>query len=370
MSRIELNYSRQHSSPIIIQDNYEALIAQWKAAKPGQTVVCITNHELEALAQKHLEPLFETEAKRFILHSIPSGESQKTLDTVSTLLDALCELKLERRDTIIAFGGGVIGDLVGFVTSIYLRGINLIQCPTSLLAQVDASIGGKTGVNHTSGKNLIGGFYQPLMTYINPSILSSLSVEEMRCGMAEIVKYGIIRDPELFSYLEADSDALAAYQYDDCPEQWTHIITRSAQNKAEVVQADEHEAGVRETLNLGHTFGHAIEAAHQYLGYRHGEAVALGMAIAANAAVSTGHLSSEARDRTLALLSALNFDLSLDHSRIPEYLSHLSSDKKVRNGKVRFILPTSIGDTTVHDSFTEDELTAAYHSLSHKGATS
>ncbi len=370
MTRINLSYLSKKTSPILLQESYAPIVEEWQSRTPGQTVVCITTHDLKDIATKELEPLFKDTAKRFIIHSIPSGESQKNLNVASGLIDVLCDLKLERRDTLIAFGGGVIGDMVGFVASIYLRGINLIQCPTSLLAQVDASIGGKTGVNHPSGKNLIGCFYQPIMTFINPAILSSLPPEEMRCGMAEIVKYGIIRDTDLFEYLETHADKLSEYRYQSCPEHWQHIIQRSAQNKADVVQADEHEAGIRETLNLGHTFGHAIEAAHQYTGYRHGEAVALGMAIAANAAKAIKRLSEDHCKRILTLLSTLNFDLTIDHTRITDYLSHLGSDKKVRNGQIRFILATAIGETAVHATFSEDELIAAYQSLPQKGASS
>ncbi len=367
MKTIPLNYNRTQNSPIIISNTFNDLYTFWKQANKGQSILCVTTHELESLINEHLTPLFQESETNFHIYTIPSGEPQKNLTTVSEILDILCNLKFERIDTIIAFGGGVIGDLVGFVAASYLRGINLIQCPTSLLAQVDASIGGKTGVNHTSGKNLIGSFYQPLCTFINPKILHTLPTDEMRCGMAEIVKYGIIRDPELFEYLETHANDLSTYQYTDAPDKWDHIITRSAHNKAEVVQLDEKEAGLRETLNLGHTFGHAIEAAHRYIDYKHGEAVALGMAIAANAATHKSLLSNEDNERIQNLLKNLKFDCELDHLQINDYIPLLQSDKKVRKGKIRFILPVSIGDTCVYDKFTTPDLIQAYKSLTDKG---
>ena len=213
-------------------------------------------------------------------------------------------------------------------------------------------------------KNLIGSFYQPKITFINTQFLDSLSIDEMRSGMAEIVKYGIIRDPELFNFLEENTSSLAKYSYAETPDLWKHIVTQSAKNKATVVEQDEHESGLRETLNFGHTFGHAIEAGYHYEGIRHGEAVALGMAAATFAAESQNLIPKKAAMRIRNLLAALKFNLKIPESDISLFLPHLYSDKKGKNGKLRFILPTAIGKTIVHDTLSEKDILLAYNSLS------
>jgi 3-dehydroquinate synthase len=273
------------------------------------------------------------------------GETAKTLDTVSTIIDACIAYDLGRKDVIIAFGGGVIGDMAGFAAAVYLRGISFIQVPTSLLAQVDAAIGGKTGVNHSQGKNLIGSFYQPVKTVVDPTRLKSLNKEQMKEGLAEIIKYGVIMDKPLFWYIEQHMDAIRTFSYTDCPDVWNFLIEKSIQNKALVVSQDEKETQYREILNFGHTIAHAIEACSKYSDYSHGEAVATGMIIESLMAVQLRHLSCENYDRIKLLIQSFNFKLTMPKCSITDFSAAIKRDKKIRKGELRFIFPTDIGQT-------------------------
>jgi 3-dehydroquinate synthase len=285
--------------------------------------------------------------------TLPAGERYKTLKSLQKIYDIALENRLERSSTIVALGGGVIGDMAGFAAATWLRGINVVQVPTSLLAMVDSSVGGKTGVNHPQGKNLIGAFHQPRFVLIDPSVLKTLPPREFRAGMAEVIKYGIIWDAELFAKLE-ESKRLDQMRYVD-EELLQIILSRSCQAKAAVVSKDEKEAGLRAILNYGHTIGHAVESLTGYKLVNHGEAVAIGMVAAGQIAVQLRMWKSADAERQDALIQKAGLPTKLPNVLdIEAILDSLQTDKKVEAGKVRFVLPTQIGAVTVTDQVPAD----------------
>lgn len=291
-------------------------------------------------------------------HLIPAGENHKTLDSITDLYDTAFTQRLERNSTLVALGGGVIGDMTGFTAATWLRGINFVQVPTSLLAMVDASIGGKTGVNHPQGKNLIGAFYQPRLVFIDPLVLKTLPVREFQAGMAEVIKYGVIWDRDLFEQLEAAPrldclDSLSA-------ELLETIITRSCQAKVTVVSQDEKEAGLRAILNYGHTVGHGVESLTGYDSINHGEAVAMGMVVAGRLAVKLGLWSVATARRQEAVIQKAGLPLALPPQlTVAALWDSLQIDKKVTSGQVRFILPTAIGQVQMSQAVTPTILAEA-----------
>ncbi len=279
---------------------------------------------------------------------LPDGEKYKTLDTLNTIFTALLGKRHDRSTTLVALGGGVIGDLAGFAAASYQRGVNFIQIPTTLLAQVDSSVGGKTGVNHPLGKNMIGAFYQPRCVIADTDTLNTLPERELGAGMAEIIKYGLIRDAEFFVWLEKNIEALRARE----PTALAFAIERSCRNKAEVVARDERESGERALLNFGHTFGHAIETGLGYGVWLHGEAIAAGMAMAADLSCRLGWISAADRQRIEALLLRAHLPV-----RAPAeigsgpFLDLMAVDKKVSGGKLRLILLKGIGQAVISADF-------------------
>jgi 3-dehydroquinate synthase len=279
---------------------------------------------------------------------LPDGEAAKTLRSIEQVYDHALEHGLERSSTLVALGGGVIGDMTGFAAATWLRGLNVVQVPTTLLAIVDSSIGGKTGVNHPQGKNLIGAFHQPRLVLADPQVLATLPAREFRAGMAEVIKYGVIGDPELFELLER-APSLIQSQID--PALLTTILMRSAATKADVVSKDEHETkGLRATLNYGHTIGHAIESVTGYKVINHGEAVALGTIAAGELALKLKLWSeSDARRQYTVLqnagLTVAALPTAIEPANIDRIIAALKADKKVQAGKGVFILPTQIGAT-------------------------
>lgn len=281
---------------------------------------------------------------------LPAGERYKTLKSIQKIYDAAHQQALERKSAMVALGGGVIGDMTGFAAATWLRGIEFIQVPTSLLAMVDASIGGKTGVNHPQGKNLIGAFHQPKLVMIDPQVLKTLPGREFRAGMAEVIKYGVIWDQDLFKRLEAAPRLdLARYV---SPELLQGILQASCDAKAAVVVQDEKEAGLRAILNYGHTIAHAVESVSRYRGVNHGEAVSIGMVAAGAIATRLGFWEPEleARQRTLLNKAKLPTQLLPGAADINRIMELLKTDKKVLAGKVRFILPTDIGHVKITDA--------------------
>ncbi|MGC8861988.1 MAG: 3-dehydroquinate synthase [Armatimonadota bacterium] len=271
---------------------------------------------------------------------VPPGERSKTLTTVRRIYDALVDLKMDRSGAIVALGGGVVGDLAGFAAATYMRGVDFYQVPTTLLAQVDASVGGKTGVDLSQGKNLVGAFHQPRAVVIDTSTLETLPARELRCGLAEVVKHGIIYDRQFFRYLEEHAADLLARRNDVLEK----AIIRSVEIKRDVVQADERESNLRAILNCGHTVGHAVEAATGYGRYRHGEAVAIGLVAEAAIAEREGYAEEAVAEPIAQLLSKLRLPVRVDQSVDIEPVIHaIELDKKARGGQIRAALPVRIG---------------------------
>lgn len=271
---------------------------------------------------------------------LPDGEQYKNMATLETIFDNLMAEPCDRETTVLALGGGVVGDIAGFAAACYQRGVPYIQIPTTLLAQVDSSVGGKTAVNHPSGKNMIGAFYQPRAVVADTDTLSTLPDRELRAGIAEVIKYGLIRDQEFFVWLEQHVGGLLARD----PEALTHAINRSCQTKADVVATDERERGERALLNLGHTFGHAIETTLGYGEWLHGEAVAAGMVMAAYMSSHLEDLSETDYQRVVSLVSDAGLPVAPPAGITrPQLLSYMQSDKKVSAGKVRLVLLKGIG---------------------------
>jgi 3-dehydroquinate synthase len=284
---------------------------------------------------------------------IEAGEDQKTPATVSQIHDAAFARKLERGSLIVALGGGVVGDMAGFAAATWLRGIAVVQVPTTLLAMVDAAIGGKTGVNHPGGKNLIGAFHQPRLVLIDPATLATLPEREFRAGMAEVIKYGVIGDAELFNDLhtaaEHDPDAGLASLASVGAKRLQSLLERAAAAKAQVVAADEREGGLRAILNYGHTLGHVVEALCGYGAYLHGEAVGLGMIAAGEVSLGMGLWSQDDQRRQKAVIAAAGLPMAWPDLDPDAVLECLQGDKKVRDGKVRFVLPTGLGTVEIRD---------------------
>jgi len=274
---------------------------------------------------------------------IPDGEAHKTWATLHDVLTRLLEQRAERSTTIVALGGGVVGDVAGFAAAIYQRGVPLVQIPTTLLAQVDSSVGGKTGVNHPLGKNMIGAFHQPRAVLIDTDCLATLPERELAAGLAEVVKYGAIREPAFFAWLEANADALLARD----PAALSHAIAESCRIKAAVVAADERESGERALLNFGHTFGHAIETGAGYGEWLHGEAVAAGMVMAAELSACRGELPHSDVARLRALLRRFRLPVAGAPLGADRYLALMGRDKKIAGGSMRFVLLRALGDAYV-----------------------
>lgn len=277
------------------------------------------------------------------VHLFEGGEERKRLSSVEAAADWLLENGADRSSVLVAFGGGIVGDMAGFLAAIYMRGIPVIQMPTTLLAQVDASIGGKTGVNLTGGKNLIGTFNQPRAVLIDPEVLDTLPERDFRAGLYEVIKAAVIADPELFEFLDQQRDEILLRS----PAALDFIIERSVRVKAEVVARDEHESGLRQILNFGHTIGHALEAETAYTRFLHGEAVARGMRGATKLALLTGLLSPETQRSIDRLIVSYGPGPSASEVSPEGIISRLNRDKKARNGDIRFVLPVRIGATQV-----------------------
>ena len=313
----------------------------------GQRVMIVTN---DTVAPLYLDVFCHTLAAYQVESLVlPDGEAHKTLASFERIMSALLEGKHGRDTTLIALGGGVIGDLVGFAAACYQRGVPFIQVPTTLLSQVDSSVGGKTAVNHPLGKNMIGAFYQPKAVIIDIDCLRSLPQRELAAGMAEVIKYGIIWDEDFFNWLELHTSDIQALQ----PHALSKVILRCCAIKADVVSQDETENGVRALLNLGHTFGHAIEAEKGYGNWLHGEAVAVGSVQAAETSLRLALLSQPDVDRIKALLEKAHLPIiAPPDMEFDDYLHHMLRDKKVKAGKLRLVLPVAIGRA---DLFTDVE---------------
>ena len=307
---------------------------------PQKRVALITDTTLAALYLDTVTGALTAAGVAVTPIVIPAGEQHKNWHTLNSVFDALLAERCERKTALVALGGGVIGDLTGFAAATYLRGVPFIQIPTTLLAQVDSSVGGKTAINHPRGKNMIGAFYQPLAVVADTGTLTTLPAREVSAGLAEIIKYGLIRDMPFFDWLESHIEALVARDADAL----AYAIQRSCENKAEVVIADEREeGGERALLNLGHTFGHAIETGLGYGAWLHGEAVAAGMVIAARVSQAMGMLKAADVARIIALLERAGLPVTAPDFGLQRYMQLMGIDKKVDGGKIRFILLRAMG---------------------------
>jgi 3-dehydroquinate synthase len=311
---------------------------------PKQKVVVITNVTVAPFYADGIVSLLEQQNCQTSVLSLPDGEKYKSLDTFNTVMSYLIEHNYSRDVVLIALGGGVIGDLVGFAAACYQRGVDFVQMPTTLLSQVDSSVGGKTAVNHPLGKNMIGAFYQPKSVIIDTDCLATLPEREFASGMAEVIKYGIIYDTEFFDWLEQNLEKL--YHLDN--EALTYAISRCCSIKAEVVTLDEKESGIRALLNLGHTFGHAIEAELGYGNWLHGEAVAAGTVMAVKTAQLQDLISEDELVRIVSIFRRAKLPVHTPESMsYADFIKHMMRDKKVLAGQLRLVLPTSIGTAEV-----------------------
>lgn len=308
----------------------------------SKQVLIVTNTKVSALYLEHVA--HNLDGFQVEIVELPDGERYKNLDYLNRIFNQLLEKKYSRNATLVALGGGVIGDMGGFAAACYQRGIPFIQIPTTVLAQVDSSVGGKTGVNHPLGKNMIGAFYQPQCVIADMDVLDTLDDRELVAGLAEIIKYGLIRDLELFEWLEKNIACLLARD----KKALAYVIERSCKNKAEIVAEDEFESGIRAILNLGHTFGHAIEVGAGYGKYLHGEAVAIGICCAADLSRRMGWISGADVERIISLLKSVSLPVSPPKEMtVTRYIDLMSVDKKNVDGQIRLILLESIGKATL-----------------------
>ena len=330
----------QRAYDAIVERGSVARVAEFIPARAGIAFV-VTTQDVWKLHGTALERSLGSRPHKVLF--FPGGEPNKRMTQVEALADQMVEAGGDRSSIVIAFGGGIVGDLGGFLAAIFMRGIPVIQVPTTLLAQVDAAVGGKTGANLVSGKNLIGAFHQPLAVLIDPDTTKTLPEREFRAGLYEIVKSGIIRDAELFRVLDEQSSQVLAQQ----PDVLERIIADAVRIKAEVVTADEREGDLRRILNFGHTFGHALEAETKYAQFLHGEAVAWGMHAATNLAVKTGHVNSTDAASIHSVISKYGPIPSLTGIPAENLAARLKSDKKTVQGNVHFVLPTKIGEVAI-----------------------
>jgi 3-dehydroquinate synthase len=319
----------------------------------GQSALIVTN---STVAPLYLDAVRQALDSRQIRHDqiiLDDGEQYKTMASIETIIDLLLTNRHDRRTTVIALGGGVIGDVAGFAASIYQRGVNFIQIPTTLLSQVDSSVGGKTGVNHPLGKNMIGAFYQPQCVIADIDTFNTLPARELSAGLAEVIKYGLIHDVEFFDWLEINIDSLSNLD----KELLAQAVLVSCQNKARVVELDERESGLRAILNLGHTFGHAIETVMGYGNWLHGEAVAAGMVMAIDLSIREGLVDEEIRQRAVALLQRAGLPVTPPAEiTVEQYLNAMAIDKKNVDGRIKLVLLNALGDAFITDKYNHDKL--------------
>ena len=340
------------SYPIYIASNLLSQLSSLMPVLSGRQLMVVTNTTISPLYLDNVVQLLSVHCDVDTV-ILPDGEQFKNLDTMNRIFTALLEKTHSRKTTLVALGGGVIGDMTGFAAASYQRGVDFIQIPTTLLSQVDSSVGGKTGVNHVLGKNMIGAFHQPTSVFIDIDTLATLPDRELSAGIAEVVKYGLIRDAGFFEWLEKNMDALVSRDN----QALTYAVRRSCEIKAEVVAKDEKEGGLRAILNLGHTFGHAIETAKGYGVWLHGEAVSTGMLMAVDLSVRLGWLDSSVALRTKDLLIRAGLPVSSPDDMTPEqFLSLMAVDKKVVDKQLRLVLLTALGEAVTTSDFSHEAL--------------
>ncbi|HTL51340.1 MAG TPA: 3-dehydroquinate synthase [Planctomycetota bacterium] len=350
--RVELG---ERSYPIRIQSGgLSDMVERWAKDTRPSAVLVVADKSVTGHFSLAVQGAIDRTGCRSGLLTLPPGEPTKNIIHLQKCWDACFDHKLDRSSAIAALGGGVIGDLAGFAAATYLRGIRLVQIPTTLLAQVDSSVGGKTAINHPESKNSIGAFYQPNAVLIDPATLRSLPEREFKAGLAEVVKYGVIADAKFFDWLAGHTAAILKHD----PATIEHLVESCCRIKAEVVGADETETGLRAILNFGHTFAHAIESVAGYGQILHGEAVAVGMALAGNLAATMGLWQPSEQARLLKLMDAfgLNYRFPIPGVALAtaDLMEAMTRDKKVRNGRLRLILPEGMGQVQLHDAIAVD----------------
>lgn len=337
----------------------DALDATW-AGRACSRCALVADHNSARLAAPYAQAL-RAVGLDSIEFAIAPGERSKNLEHAGEILEWLAEARADRHTAVVAVGGGVVGDLAGFVAATYARGLPLLMIPTSLLAQVDSSVGGKVGVNLPRAKNIVGAFHQPVGVFIDTAVLGSLPVRELRCGLAEVIKYGVILDADFFGYLEANVEPISRLS----PARIRTIVARSCRLKAGVVTRDEREeTGLRAVLNFGHTIGHAIEAVAGYGGeYQHGEAVAVGMVAEARLAERLGWITPELTERLVLLLKRFGLPTTIPDFAAGALMNAMGRDKKNRGGRIRFVLPRELGHVELTDQPDENDVRAALRAV-------
>ncbi|GAA5524325.1 3-dehydroquinate synthase [Microbulbifer aestuariivivens] len=335
----------ERSYPIVIGQGLLSDTANFAPYLRGRQVMVVTNETIAPLYLQTLMAALEGCELDLLDHiELPDGEAFKNLDTLNRIFDALLQRRHNRSTTLIALGGGVVGDMTGYAAASYQRGVDFVQIPTTLLSQVDSSVGGKTGVNHPLGKNMIGAFYQPRLVLADMDSLTTLPAREFSAGIAEVIKYGLICDSDFFCWLEANIDQLMARE----AQALAFAVERSCRNKADVVAADERESGRRAILNFGHTFGHAIEAVQGYGQWLHGEAVAAGMVMAAELSRLRGDIPDALVERIRSLLTAASLPLCAPEGMtVDEFIDAMAVDKKVVDGQLRLVLLRELGEASI-----------------------
>jgi len=340
---------------IVINNDYSLLLENLgKVAGPEKKICIITDTNVAPLHSDTLLHLLLSVYSSVSVYSIEAGESHKNLDTVSDIYANLISLGFNRQDILIALGGGVVGDITGFAAATYMRGIDFIQIPTTLLSQVDSSVGGKTGVDYCSYKNMVGAFYQPRLVYINTSLLSTLPERELSAGMGEVIKYGLIYDPSFFDYLSERAEKVFKLDY----ETMEHIIYTSCDIKREVVSQDPTEKGLRAILNFGHTFGHAIEKLYDF-DLLHGECVSIGMVIAAFLSKEKKGISENDLNKIIDTLSSYHLPTTFNNLSNDDIMQIARHDKKSFSGGIKFILLEKMGKAVIDTTLTDEEYLAA-----------
>ncbi len=356
---LKVDLGEQRSYPIYIGPGLLGDAQYLLSHITGRQVCIVTNESVAPLyLERILALLGDFQVSTVIL---PDGEPYKNLTILNTIYDRLLEDRHSRTTTLVALGGGVVGDITGYAAASYQRGVDFIQVPTTLLSQVDSSVGGKTGVNHALGKNMIGAFHQPNCVVVDTDVLQTLPAKELSAGLSEVIKYGLIADEPFYCWIENNIEGLLRLD----PQLITEAIARSCQNKADVVSRDEREGGLRSILNLGHTFGHAIETAQGYGVWLHGEAVAAGMVAALDLSALLGHISHDEVLRLQSLLTAAGLPTTLPTNMSPpQFLDLMALDKKVIDGRLRLILLHAIGEAAISTEATVDQITQAIENCS------
>lgn len=351
-NRITVHQNGTAIYDIVMEHSFEQLVPELKKIGADQKRICIvTDTTIGPLYADQVKNLLETQVRKVVVFTSPAGEQYKTLDTVTDLYTVLIEEKFDRNDMLLALGGGVIGDLTGFAAATYLRGIEFVQIPTTLLAQVDSSVGGKTGVDFDRYKNMVGAFCMPKLVYMNLATLDTLDPRVYLSGMGEVIKYGLIRRPEFYQWIGQHVQAIKNRD----PEAVLHMVSVSCDTKRIVVEEDPLERSVRALLNLGHTLGHAIEKKKDFSLY-HGECVAIGMVAAAQMSYKRGYLTAEQVEELKELLQLFELPIDVDGLNAQEVLDATKNDKKMIAGQIKFILLKAIGEGIVDRTVTEEEM--------------